>query len=83
MVPGLAFAPGAMLLIAPGEGEAQFSIFVLSSLIVLDVEAIGDELGQAVADDVGAAVFASTAAIEAVAARAPSTTKLANLLFMY
>lgn len=83
IVPGLAIVPGAMLLIAPGEGDAQFCVLVLSSLIVLLVVAIGDELGQVVAVDVGAAGFASTAAKEAVTAKAPSTTKLANLLFIH
>lgn len=78
IVPGLAMAPGALLLIAFGDGEAQFVALVASSLIVL-VDAMGEELGHAV----GAAfaeAFASTVAIVAATAKTPSMRKLPNLL---
>ena len=78
IVPGLAIVPGAMLLIAPGEGDAQLVALVASSLIVL-VDAIGEELGHAVAAAF-AVDFASTVAIVAATAKAPSMRKLPNLL---
>jgi hypothetical protein len=85
IVPGLAIVPGAMVPIAPGDGDAQFVGFVESSLIELleaVMDELGDALGHAVVDDVGAAGFASTTATDAATAKAPSTTKLLNLLFI-
>lgn len=83
IVPGLVIGPGV---IAPGDGDAQFVVgFEESSLIELleaVMDELGDALGHAVVDDVGGAGFASTTATDAATAKAPSTTKLLNLLFI-